>query len=152
MYRRRIVGRARSRFWLLVATVVLVATLVYAPTWAYDFTHLDDDTLILDQQAFLQQPSSLLAVFGRSYFGGSSTSYYRPLINASLVLDALWSGPRPFGYHFTNVLLHATASALLFALGRRLGWAISRPGGARRFSPCIPCTARAWRGSRGETT
>jgi hypothetical protein len=101
--------------------VASAAVLIYAPAWSYDFTYLDDHQLILDQQSFLQNPSSLYRVFARSYFGGSSHTYYRPLVNLSLVLDARWTGTRPFGYHFTNVALHATACLLLLRLLLELG-------------------------------
>src|SRR4029077_9572125 len=44
----------------------------------------------------------------------------RPLVNFSYAIDrALW-GPRPFGFHVTNVLLHMLNVMLLFLLARRL--------------------------------
>jgi cytochrome c-type biogenesis protein CcmH/NrfG len=47
-------------------------------------------------------------------------SPFRPVINLSYALDrALW-GLAPFGYHLTNLALHAIAVVLLFALLRRL--------------------------------
>jgi len=111
----------RLGFWRLAAVVTVAATLIYAPTWRYDFTHLDDDNLILDQQPELGRSSSLYSVFGRSYFGATSTSYYRPIVNWSLALDAQWSGAHPFGYHFSNVVLHVAACWLLLALMLRMG-------------------------------
>jgi hypothetical protein len=102
--------------------VALVAVLVYAPTWSYDYTYLDDNDLILDQRSFLVNPSSMFGAFGRTYFGGASESYYRPVVNLSFVLDAQWTGTRPFGYHFTNVLLHAAVSVLVLRLCLRLGF------------------------------
>lgn len=111
----------RWRFWHLAAVVAAAATLIYVQTWWFDFTHLDDNDLILKQQASLRQVASLYSVFGRTYFGAASTSYYRPIVNLSLVLDAQWSGAHAFGYHVTNVLLHAAASALTLALMLRLG-------------------------------
>ena len=44
----------------------------------------------------------------------------RPLVNLSYAIDrAVW-GPRPFGFHVTNVLLHMLNVVLLFLLARRM--------------------------------
>ncbi len=44
----------------------------------------------------------------------------RPLVNFSYAIDrAVW-GPRPFGFHVTNVLLHMLNVVLLFLLARRV--------------------------------
>src|SRR5580692_2290602 len=42
------------------------------------------------------------------------------IVTSSFALDARWSGQHPWGYHATNVALHAAASALLFVLLREL--------------------------------
>jgi predicted TPR repeat methyltransferase len=43
-------------------------------------------------------------------------SPFRPVVNVSYAIDrALW-GMRPFGFHLTNVILHATVVLLLYAL------------------------------------
>ena len=45
----------------------------------------------------------------------------RPIVNFSYAVDrAIW-GPRPFGFHVTNVLLHMLNVVLLFQLARQLG-------------------------------
>ena len=58
-------------------------------------------------------------------------SPFRPVVNASYALDdAIW-GHTPFGYHLTNVLLHATLVVLLFLFLRRAcGDARVRMGGS----------------------
>lgn len=99
--------------------VAAVAALLYAPVWRYDYTYLDDNNLVLDQQSFLSQPSSLYAVFGRSFFASASDSYYRPVVNLSFAINALVDGVRPLGYHLVNGLLHGIACVLLLALLRR---------------------------------
>jgi protein O-mannosyl-transferase len=103
------------------ALVLLVALAVHARTIAFGFTGLDDRDLVVGDQAFLANPASLLRVFGRSYLHvvDPSHAYWRPLVTASYVLDAQWSGARPWGYHATNVVLHAIASVLVLALLRR---------------------------------
>ncbi|HEY3820186.1 MAG TPA: hypothetical protein VGL81_23640 [Polyangiaceae bacterium] len=105
------------------ALVLLVALAVHARTVAFGFTGLDDRDLIVGDQAFLAAPANLLRVFGRSYLHvvDPAHAYWRPLVTASYVLDAQWSGAQPWGYHATNVVLYAIASALVLALLRRFG-------------------------------
>jgi hypothetical protein len=101
--------------------VLLAAFAVHAPTVAFGVTGLDDRDLIVGDRAFLADPANLLRVFGRSYLHVVDPShvYWRPLVTASYILDAQWSGERPWGYHATNVVLFAVASALVLALLRR---------------------------------
>jgi hypothetical protein len=103
------------------ALVSLVALAVHARAFICGFTDLDDRDLIVEDHAFLAQRANLLRVFGRSYLHVVDPShvYWRPLVTASYILDAQWSGSRPWGYHATNVLLDAVASVLVFALLRR---------------------------------
>jgi hypothetical protein len=97
---------------------------VYARSIAFGFTGLDDRDVVVEDQAFLGDPASLLRVFGRSYMHVVDTghAYYRPLVTASLVADAQWSGARPLGYHLTNVILHVVATVLVCRLLRAFGF------------------------------
>lgn len=45
---------------------------------------------------------------------------YRPLTLVTFALNYATHGPRPFGYHLFNVLLHAAAGVLVWHLARRL--------------------------------
>ncbi len=138
------------------AAIVLVAALaVHARTVGFGFTGLDDRDLVVDDRAFLADPANLLRVFGRSYLHVVDPShvYWRPLVTASYVLDAQWSGERPWGYHATNVVLYAVASVLVLALLRRLG--LGRPvalAGALVFAvhPAL-ASAVAWIPGRNDT-
>ena len=113
-------GETPSRFWLLAVIVATVAIFLYMPTWRYDYTYLDDDNLVLNQKSFLEKPSSLYKVFGRSFFGIKSNAYYRPIVNLSFAVNARFNEVRAFGYHFANTLFHALACVLFLALLRRL--------------------------------
>jgi tetratricopeptide (TPR) repeat protein len=99
-----------------------VALAVHVRTLAFGFTGLDDRDLVVGDRAFLADPASLLHVFGRAYLHvvDATHAYWRPLVTASYVMDALWSGVRPLGFHATNVALHAIASVLVLLLLRRL--------------------------------
>lgn len=102
----------------LAAAVALAAVLAHVRSAWFAFTDLDDRDLIVDDQAFLARPANLARAFGRTYMHvvDPAHAYYRPLVTLSYGLDAQWSGARPFGYHLTNLALHAIASSLLFAL------------------------------------
>jgi tetratricopeptide (TPR) repeat protein len=135
--------------------VALAVLAVHGRSTAFGFTGLDDRDLILDDQAFLAQPSSLWRVFGRSYMHvvDAGHAYYRPMVSASYVLDALSSGVNPHGYHLTNVALYAVAGALAYALLRTL--ALGRPiafAGALVFAvhPAL-APAAAWIPGRNDS-
>lgn len=73
------------------------------------------------------RPESL-AEFGRLWVSDfwqtdrvtNKSEYYRPLTATTFFLDSLIYGPRPTGYHFTNLLLYSLACGLAFLLYRRL--------------------------------
>lgn len=118
-------GGGRARSWAPFAAVGLTALAVHAHSIAFGFVDLDDRDFIVDDYAFLSRPADLLRAFLRSYMHvvDPGHAYHRPIVTASYVLDAQWSGTRPFGYHLTNVALHAIASTLCLGLLRRLGFA-----------------------------
>ncbi len=138
-----------------VAIVVAAALLVHGRSVAFGFTYLDDRDLIVDDQAFLGRPASLLDAFGRAYMHvvDRGHAYYRPLVTLSYAMDAQWSGAGPFGYHVTNVALHAVASVLFLALCRRyaLPW-IAALGAALVFAvhPAL-AAAVAWIPGRNDS-
>ena len=105
------------------ALVGLVAVAVHGRSIGFGFTDLDDRDLVVDDQAFLAQPSSLWRVFGRAYMHvvDSGHAYYRPLVTWTYALDAQWSAARPFGYHVTNVALWAGAVLVVWGLLRCIG-------------------------------
>ena len=112
---------------LFFALVPLAALLVYWNSLAGGFVW-DDRFLIVDNPR-VQSLERLSELVTHDYVFVAETDlsygYFRPLSSLSLALDyALW-GSRPFGFHLTNVLLHA-ASALLVCL-LALGLGASRP-------------------------
>lgn len=150
-------ARAEStpRKWAAPAGLAVVAFALHARSIAFDFVDLDDRDLIVDDRAFLLRVADVVHAFGRSYLHvvDPDHPYFRPLVTASYVLDAQWSGVRPFGYHLTNVLLHVFASMLCLALLRRLGFApLSAVLAALGFAahPAV-VSAVAWIPGRNDT-
>jgi Flp pilus assembly protein TadD len=104
--------------------------MLYLPTLGYDYTLMDDYGLIVENEGFLTNPSSILGAFALDPYGAPG-AMYRPGLTLSLMLDRAWSGRSPWGYHLTNVLIHSGCCLLLFLLLSLLGgspplaWALS---------------------------
>lgn len=100
----------------LIILVAVAAALPFLNSLSGDFVW-DDRTLIL-QDYKIQHPRYFSAFFLRDYFEHADEEikygYYRPLVSLSLMADFLLRGPRPFGFHLTNLLLHAAVSVLVF--------------------------------------
>ncbi|MDD5556690.1 MAG: tetratricopeptide repeat protein [bacterium] len=133
----------------LVVLVALAAVLPFLNSLSGDFVW-DDRTLIL-QDYKLQHLNYFSSLFLRDYFEHADEEikygYYRPLVSLSLMADfSLW-GPRPFGFHLTNVLLHGAVSALVFLFLSRL---FPRRGGVALASALVfavhpvHCESVAW--------
>jgi Flp pilus assembly protein TadD len=104
----------------------LLAVLLYASSLDNPFVY-DDYRLIVENPS-IQDLSSVLTILARDIT--------RPLVGVSYALDtAIW-GTSPFGYHLTNVLLHAVNVVLVYwlALLAASDWR-QRGGGAYGFTP-----------------
>jgi hypothetical protein len=58
-----------------------------------------------DNTSYLGDWSNVVSIFTKPFFG--TTPFYRPLLLVSFILDYQLWGLNAFGYHFSNVLLHA---------------------------------------------
>jgi len=102
--------------WTPFAIIAIIGFLVYFRTLFFNFTYLDDNNLILDNQLFLSNLANIFKSFSIDVFHlfNNSAFYYRPLLNISFLFDYQLGGAFPFIYHLTNMVLHITASCLLF--------------------------------------
>lgn len=79
-----------------------------------------DDDYLVRENPFFKSPVFALEVFRHWLFLDSFSVYYRPVQNLSYMADYwLWNA-NPFGYHFTNILLHACGGCLLFCVLARV--------------------------------
>lgn len=104
-------GRGRL-FW---AIVLLAGTvLAYQPAWQAGFVW-DDDAYVTDNP-LLSAPDGLR----RIWFSTDSPSQYFPLVYTVLRLEYGAWGLNATGYHWVNLLLHATNALLVWGILRRL--------------------------------
>ena len=105
----------------VAAFTAAVACAVFAGTLGYDFVY-DDLSQILNNP-WIWHPRFLPDIVTRgvwSFRDSGPANYYRPVQILLYFLDAQIFGRHPFGFHLTNVLAHALASATAFLLLRRV--------------------------------
>jgi tetratricopeptide (TPR) repeat protein len=119
---RRRSDLARSASLALLAAIAACG--VYLNSVGGDFVW-DDRQLIIDDHA-IKSWSSLGDILSHDFFDRCEDDlpygYYRPVCTLTYLSDfSLW-GLRPYGYHLTNVLLHAANSFMVVSILLWLGW------------------------------
>lgn len=99
----------------LAFVVAAVAALTHVEILGYWFT--GTDALPLVESSRVQTPTDLAAVLTLPLMQGTAfvenALFYRPVSSLSYAVDyAVW-GLNPFGYHLTDLLLHAATAALV---------------------------------------
>ncbi len=102
----------------IFSSIVLIAFLSYKDILNYFFTAMDSFTLI--DTGRIRSFKDVVRIFSEPLMNGTEFAeimkYYRPISTLSFGLDyAVW-GLDPFGYHLTNLILHALVSVLIFFL------------------------------------
>src|SRR6266567_1454003 len=110
--------------WLRFAPVfiVLAVVAVYASVLGFNFLGLDDVEILKHRYYIIGDLSKIKLAFTTDAFLGTNGSFYRPLQTVSFMLDALIGGPKPFIYHFTNLVLCIVGSLCVFWLLLTLGY------------------------------
>jgi len=104
-------SRAGAACAVFVSTVVL-----FGPSLRFGSVLLDDDLYVFGNPLVW---SGLTAEGLRTAFGSLHESLWAPVLWTSYMLDVEAFGTAPWGFHLTNVLLHAANAALAFLLLRR---------------------------------
>lgn len=111
----RLAGPARRppSSWRWAAGLALLTFLLFAPALRFGQVGYDDGVYVFENPQVFQGLSLTGVNYAfRSIDGGS----WMPLTWLSLMLDTTLFGVAPWGYHFTNILLHAICAGLLFRL------------------------------------
>ena len=90
-------------FVFIMLTIVIFS--LYGKSLFFDFTYYDDDVLVLDRQDYLSF-SNIRNIFSNTVFGVETDKYCRPILNLTFLCEKYLYGTQPFGYHFTNVVIH----------------------------------------------
>lgn len=117
-------GSLRQAFrWALSGSpallLPLLSLLLYFPALHHGFVM--DDTVLVVGNPYIKSWEYLPQLLMEDVWNvWERHNYWRPVLSLSLALDySLW-GLNPFGFHLTNILLHALNAVLLYSLGKRL--------------------------------
>ncbi len=98
--------------WFYILLIVAAGTLLYFKAFSYNFVDYDEGLMIQR----INSPEALLTKAVNSFKMPYLETYYRPVINISLMIDYAAGQMRPLIYHVTNVVTHLINASLLFLI------------------------------------
>src|ERR1051325_1070131 len=104
--------------WVRIAALLVAAFVVHAP--AIQGERIWDDTYLTRDNPFIKSPLLILETFRHYLFLDSFSAHYRPIQNISYMVDYFFWNTNTWGFHITNVLLHAASGVALYFLLREL--------------------------------
>ena len=129
--------------------------LLYLHVYSFKYTYLDDASIIMDAaKSMMADPFSIFHTFAKNMFYTSQPQiYYRPIFDASFMLNSVFSQNHLGAYYFINIILHMAASCLVFRLLIRLGNKITPSFLLALFFTVSPMAAQtvAWLPGRSDT-
>ncbi|MGI6373943.1 MAG: tetratricopeptide repeat protein [Patescibacteria group bacterium] len=102
------------RSWRPYFILVVLGFVLYSQILSFDLTYLDDNTLIIDNWEIISNLRNIPLAFSSDAFFSGTNFYYRPLLNVSFMLDALWGQGTFWVYFLSNLLLHLVTACLVF--------------------------------------
>ena len=110
----------KSLPWLVSGVLALLTFAAFAPSVRFDFVNWDDNSYLFGNDGLVAGGLSVAGI--RRGFTEPIFHSYMPLTVLSYQLDATLCGMEMWGFHLTNVVLHAVTAALLcVALCRMTG-------------------------------
>jgi Flp pilus assembly protein TadD len=100
--------------WVRCVSLALAAMIVHAP--ALQGPRIWDDHYLSNENPFIKSPLLVFEMFRHHLFLDSLSMHYRPVQNISFMFDYYFWNTDEFGFHLTNVLLHAGSGILLYLL------------------------------------
>lgn len=104
----------RSHHFASILIILSVSVIIYANTLKNGFVYDDVNTIVNNH--LIKNFSNLPLLFGENYFAQSGEMSYRPVVTFTYFMDYAVYGLKPWGFHLTNLLLHASNGALLYIL------------------------------------
>ena len=114
----RLLARYFRKDWLRATILLVVGLLVRA--WSLHGERIWDDQYLSLENPFIKSPLLILESFRHYLFLESYSTHYRPIQTISYLFDYWFWNTDTYGFHLTNLLLHAASGVLLFFLARKI--------------------------------
>lgn len=103
-----------ERFLLIFLLLTILCITIYFNSLHNNLIYDDYHTIV--SNVFIKFPGYIPKIFSKDYFILSGEQSYRPLVTLTYFLDYYLWRLNPFGYHFTNLVLHILNSQITFYL------------------------------------
>lgn len=107
-------GSAHRR--VLIPVLLILAAVLITNLNCLTAEFVWDDGILITGNPLITHGKAVSDFFTKSFL----TRYYRPVVMLSFAAEYAFWGPNPFGFHLTNLLLHAANSLLVFLFLRRI--------------------------------
>ncbi|MCX6349448.1 MAG: tetratricopeptide repeat protein [Candidatus Aureabacteria bacterium] len=107
-----------TRNFLVLSLLILLSAAVYSPTFLNRFVY--DDQVTVEENLFIRDWKNVARFFSADYYVRAEEYSFRPLVTLTYFWDYSFWGTNPWGYHLTNLLLHAFAAVTVYFLALRL--------------------------------
>lgn len=121
--------------WTVALTAGAICLLVFLRALSCGFVNYDDTEYVLDNLLIRQLDLDAL----NSIFTELSFGFWMPLTWISLAIDYHFWGLNPFGYHLTNIVLHAINTGLVVLVSDMVLKRRHVTSGDRNWSYLYPC-------------
>jgi tetratricopeptide (TPR) repeat protein len=119
--------------FIAAVLVFAAAAVLYLPILSAEFVYDDIDQIQID--TFIHTPANFIDVLTLKVMTKDVIDNNRPVMLLSLMIDSMLYGKSSWGYHLTNLLLHALCSMMVFLVLYRL---------LDRFDNAVAYVNRLW--------
>ncbi len=102
----------------VILLILLLAAIVYSPSFTNRFVY--DDAVTVEENLFIRNWGNARSIFTADYYVRAEEYSFRPLVTLTYFWDYSFWGINPWGYHLTDLLLHAFSAAVVYLLALRL--------------------------------
>jgi len=108
------IEKLKTNKWLHILLLIVFPVLIYVQSLKFDYTNFDDNGIILQKFEVVGNIKKIDTAFKVDAFFNKTGDFYRPIQNASFMLDAAVSREKLWMFHITNLAIHILTSISLY--------------------------------------
>ncbi len=104
--------RQTGHHLLSISLILIISIAIYSNTLKNGFVFDDEITIV--NNTMVKNFSNISKLVMKEYFSTSGEMSYRPVVTLTYFIDYAIYGLKPYGYHLTNLILHAINGVILY--------------------------------------